>query len=271
MRRLMLAAILTSAISGAQAADLSDIPILRGPVSEGLSSSSVNWQGFYIGGQVGWGAASINHARANNSLVSAFATNPFFTNFLAPVVPTLGTSSENQIGYGAFLGYNAQWDDVVIGLEGSFIHGDFKGRAAGLNTRIYPDNGYLNTVNYASASSLQLENFGTIRARAGYVIGPFLPYAFAGVGLGQADIARSLTVTASGAGGPPAQPTYGPISATTTGNLPNHFVYGYSFGAGLDVMLIGGLFARAEFEYLRITAVADTGISTVRGGLGYKF
>lgn len=271
MRRLMLAAILVSAVSGAEAADLSDIPILRGPVSEGLSSSSVNWQGFYVGGQVAWGAASINHAQANRALVSAFASNPFFTNFFAPAAPSLGKSSENHIGYGAFAGYNAQWDDVVVGLEGNFIHGDFKGRAAGLNTSIYNDRGYLNTVNYSSTSSLQLENFGTIRARAGYVVGPFLPYAFAGVGLGQADVARSLTVTASGTGGPPAAPTYGPISATTSGNQPSHFVYGYSFGAGLDVMLIGGLFARAEFEYLRITAVADTGISTVRGGLGYKF
>ncbi len=271
MRRLMLAAILGCAVSGAEAADLSDLPILRGPVSEGLSSSSVNWQGFYVGGQVGWGAASLNHARANGGLASAFASNPFFTSFVAPVVPGLGKSSDNQIGYGAFAGYNAQWDDVVLGLEGSFLHGNFKGSSTGLNTNIYTDGGYQNTVNYASSSSLQLENFGTIRARAGYVTGPFLPYAFAGIGLGQADIARSLTVTASGTGGPPGQPTYGPVSVTTTGNLPSHFVYGYSFGAGVDVMLIGGLFARAEFEYLRITTVVETNISTVRGGLGYKF
>ncbi len=271
MRRLMLAAILVSAVSGAEAADLSDIPILRGPVSEGLSSRSVNWEGFYVGGQVAWGAASINHAGANDELVSGFALNPFFTTFIAPPVPGLGKSSENQIGYGAFVGYNGQWDDVVLGLEGSFIHGDFKGRAFGSNTSVYSGNGYLNTVNYTSTSSLQLENFGTVRVRGGYVIGPFLPYAFAGIGLGQADIARSLTVTASGTGGPPAQPAYGPISITTNGNQPNHLVYGYSFGAGVDVLLIGGLFARAEFEYLRITSVVDTNISTVRGGLGYKF
>ncbi len=36
-------------------------------------------------------------------------------------------------------------------------------------------------------------------------------------------------------------------------------------------MLYGGLFARAEWEYVRFTGPIDTNINTVRGGLGYKF
>ena len=36
-------------------------------------------------------------------------------------------------------------------------------------------------------------------------------------------------------------------------------------------MLVGGLFLRAEWEYVRFTSSVDTSINTVRAGLGYKF
>jgi opacity protein-like surface antigen len=48
-------------------------------------------------------------------------------------------------------------------------------------------------------------------------------------------------------------------------------IYGYAAGLGVDVNLVGGLFLRAEWEYLRFTAAVDTSINTVRAGLGYKF
>jgi len=51
----------------------------------------------------------------------------------------------------------------------------------------------------------------------------------------------------------------------------NHLIYGYTAGLGIDVNLIGGLFLRAEWEYVRFTAATDTNINTVRAGLGYKF
>jgi len=51
----------------------------------------------------------------------------------------------------------------------------------------------------------------------------------------------------------------------------NHLIYGYTAGLGIDINLIGGLFMRAEWEYVRFTAAVDTNINTVRAGLGYKF
>ena len=35
-----------------------------------------------------------------------------------------------RAGYGAFAGYNWQWDDVVLGLEGSYLHGSFGGTSS---------------------------------------------------------------------------------------------------------------------------------------------
>ena len=51
----------------------------------------------------------------------------------------------------------------------------------------------------------------------------------------------------------------------------DHLIYGYSAGLGVDMMLYHGLFARAEWEYVRFTTSVDTTVNTVRVGLGYKF
>ena len=42
-------------------------------------------------------------------------------------------------------------------------------------------------------------------------------------------------------------------------------------GLGTEVKLVGDLFLRAEWEYVRFTSQVDTSINTVRAGLGYKF
>ena len=57
----------------------------------------------------------------------------------------------------------------------------------------------------------------------------------------------------------------------TTAASKTKLVYGYSAGAGVDVMLVGGLFVRAEYEYRRVTSDIESNINTVRAGLGYKF
>ncbi|OQW56374.1 MAG: hypothetical protein A4S14_00465 [Proteobacteria bacterium SG_bin9] len=270
MRRLILAAILAGVVSGAQAADLPDIPILRGPVSDGvLSARPVYWQGVYAGGQFSWGAVNTDHTTTNNGLnstIQADANVPInVTGVASPATPVLGRSSENHSGYGVFLGYNSQWDDVVLGIEGTFVHGKFNSNssAASFNLR---DIGFLARSNFVSSSVFTMENYGTIRARAGYAIGSFLPYAFAGATFGQADFLRTATISAGPAAGGPLL-----FSITRTANLPNHIVYGYTAGIGLDVMLIGGLFARAEFEHTRITSQLNVSLNTVRGGIGYKF
>ena len=48
MRRILLAAVLFGAASCAEAADLSDLPILRGAFTDGLTSRPANWQGAYV-------------------------------------------------------------------------------------------------------------------------------------------------------------------------------------------------------------------------------
>ena len=48
-----------------------DLPFLRGSFTEGLSSAAVNWQGFYVGGQVSYGSVTSKVAPDANSDLQA--------------------------------------------------------------------------------------------------------------------------------------------------------------------------------------------------------
>jgi outer membrane immunogenic protein len=87
----------------------------------------------------------------------------------------------------------------------------------------------------------------------------------------QDNYAPTLAAATAACPGPGGAPPPFCASSGTTNAQHNHLIYGYSAGAGFDINLIGGLFLRAEYEYLRFTTQVDTSINTVRAGLGYKF
>src|SRR3954454_430492 len=194
MRRHLLIAVMFGAISGAQAADMPDN--LRGSIPPTLSTSSVNWQGYYIGGQGGYGSADENFTG------SKMFTDPLFRAMYAPnssllaadpiiggSVPlsplVFGKATARTSGYGAFAGYNSQWDDVVIGIEASYLHGDFGGSSTVIQT-----NPRLPSI---STAAISISDMATFRARAAYVYGCFLPFMFGGFAVGNADVSRTAS------------------------------------------------------------------------------
>ena len=84
-----------------------------------------------------------------------------------------------------------------------------------------------------------------------------MPYL--GAGFGSQTVERNVSAS-------PA-----PVLPAWTTTPRRKLVYGYSAGLGVDVMLVGGLFLRAEYEYQRVTSNIESNINTVRLGLGYKF
>jgi len=185
----------------------------------------------------------------------------------------LGKESARTSSYGAFVGYNWQWEDVVIGLEASYLHGSFGGATSASRELVSSaalSDGFFHDVRATSAAAIAITDMATFRGRAAYAWGCFLPYAFGGFALGNANITRSATIddavslTALGA--------FTPLQPSSSTNVQhNHLIYGYSAGLGVDINLVGGLFMRAEWEYTRFAASVDTSINTVRAGLGYKF
>jgi opacity protein-like surface antigen len=130
--------------------------------------------------------------------------------------------------------------------------------------------GFFHDVAVDSSASISISDMATFRARAAYAWGCFLPYMFGGFALGKADITRSVTVY--DAVSPTINGAFTPLATlSATDAVHNHLIYGYTAGLGVDVNLVGGLFMRAEWEYIRFTSQVDTNINTVRAGLGYKF
>jgi opacity protein-like surface antigen len=276
MRRFLVAAVILGTATAAQAADMPDF--LRGSFAAPVART--NWQGYYIGGQASYGAADMDFTNSGQDLLKKLLNHvDIEQQFDISSWPLQQKTTTQNSGFGGFVGYNAQWTDVVVGVELNYVHGKFFNSSKGdqIRTFSFPTD-YLTTAHLSSNSSMNITDFGSLRVRGGYALGCFLPYLFGGVALGQADINRSADYSLFyhyvGTQIPPLPdlPTGGGTfskSALDTANA--HFIYGYSGGLGIDMMLFANLFVRAEWEYMRFTAPVDTTVNTVRAGIGYKF
>ena len=70
MRRLVLAAAMVVAAHGALAADMPDLPILRGFVNDGPPAARTTWQGFYAGGQAAYGSSEMDFTNATRDITA---------------------------------------------------------------------------------------------------------------------------------------------------------------------------------------------------------
>ena len=280
MRSWLFAVGLVGAAQCAQAGELSDF--LRGGFSE--PAVRTNWAGPYIGGQVTHGAADMDFAQTSQDLIarllnhSGFEVNKDTSGDSANDTRVsrwrfLKETTQQSSGVGGFAGYNFQMEDVVYGVEFNYTHGKFSGRSSGsksqYDTITVPD--YIAQLTAVGTSSMTVRDFGSLRARAGYALDNFLPYAFAGVALGQADIGRTVSVDIKYAPAkvPQTVPSLPSFSDSLSDSAGSHFIYGWSAGLGFEYMLYRGLFVRGEWEYLRFMAAVDTSINTVRAGVGY--
>lgn len=275
MRRLVVAMMVAGVAQAAQAADLPDFSALRGPV--GISRGVVNWQGFYAGGQAGYGSADMNFANSNSSMIAALLANTNIENEMSVSSwPLLGgKTNTHQSQVGGFVGYNSQWDDVVLGVEANYMRGTFSGASVSAPVSrgmTLTSDGQYHIVTVNSSKSISISDMGTIRARAGYAWGNFMPYVFGGAALGRGNIYSAVSVSDQKGADAAAAQAATPVTLSASDGISGKMLYGYTAGVGTEVMLFGNVFARAEWEYIRfVNAGADVNINTVRGGLGYKF
>ena len=105
-------------------------------------------QGYYVGGQADWGSITSKiPAGINSDLQGAF------------IPPTgvgynwigLGQARSINNGFGAFAGYNSQWEDVVVGLEANYLHGAFRSTASSNGRTYLNDNVTLASTTFSSA------------------------------------------------------------------------------------------------------------------------
>jgi opacity protein-like surface antigen len=299
MRRFLLAVMVIGAASGAQAADLSDLPILRGSLPGGLSTATRNWDGWYAGGQVDYTTSDVDFSRSIAGL-----TNFIFRNSVLQQ-PTSQWSVLNKnhmqgTGFGAFVGRNLQWDDLVFGVEANYVYLNSLASSSSHSLALGivnppganppPNHTYTYNTTLVGAAALQIKDVLTLRGRAGWATGNFLPYVFGGLAIGRMDVARSVrtnvvlrddqTVTQTDQFGntitfslPPVFTPIPSLSQSNSERRTNSFVAGWTGGIGVEYMLWGSVFMRGEWEYIKFLSVKDTVVTmnSVRAGIGYKF
>jgi outer membrane immunogenic protein len=294
MRQFLLAAVMLGTAAGAQAADMPDF--LHGSLP--ASTPTRNWDGWYAGGQ---GGESWTNTDYSNTTV-ALTNNMYRSTQLAtPVsqINVLGKANAQGAGFGAFVGRNWQWDDIVLGVEANYSHMTGLGSSVSATSNsvvlanpglVFPPDAFGSNPSSSTTSAtlqgraaLQINDVITFRGRAGWATGDFLPYAFGGLAVGRMDASRSVTSTLD------SLVTYtdtNPVTNVSTAHVQefqstdsasdgrtNNFVLGWTAGLGFEYMLWSNVFARAEWEYVRFMTVKDIAVTqnSARLGLGYKF
>jgi opacity protein-like surface antigen len=287
-----LAAAICGAASGAQAADMPDV--LRGTFAP--APVSRNWDGWYVGGQASYTASEMDFSRSVVSL-----TNFIFRNStLQEPTSNLSVLSKNHTqgyGFGAFAGRNWQWDEAVFGLEANYTYvANLSSSSTNSLSRAIPGNDapvnhtYTYNTKLSGSAAVQVKDVLTLRTRAGWAAGNFMPYIFGGLAVGRMDVARSVTsdvtrrddevqvsmdqfgntITTSLA---PVFSFVPSVSQSMQEQRTSSFVAGWTAGLGTEYCLFGNVFMRAEWEYIKFLSVKDTVVTlnTGRVGIGYKF
>jgi outer membrane immunogenic protein len=232
MKNILLAGLAAGAWSSAAlAADLGPYnppPPRYEPVYEPARDRGYNWQGLYLGVNAGYGWANDNPAAWNGA---------------GPGVG--GTNADGWFG-GGQIGYNAQFNALVLGLEADLQGADISDTTAltGGLTQVTTD----------------IEWFSTLRGRVGYAAGPALLYVTGGFAF--ADLNQS-------------------VSAPGATLSSDDWETGYTVGGGIEWAFSPNWSLKSEYLYVDLgdqtlsspagTYTTETDFHTARVGLNYRF
>ncbi|HTZ01189.1 MAG TPA: hypothetical protein VMC05_02570 [Xanthobacteraceae bacterium] len=260
-----------------------DFDVLRG------TQPTYNWSGFYFGGQVGYSSADYNFGSAANSNVAFILRNTLINQDegISKWKVLQSTRSAGSDDIGGFVGYNSQWQDIVLGLEANYNRVSIAASSSGFEERTFFDSNslpanhnYFYDVKVSAQAQLQMTDLAEFRARAGVAVSNYLPYAFVGFAVGRASYSNVATVEYTAVDypavtTPPTAPladlSFGPVSQGQAQN--NTYVYGLSTGGGVDIGLGPNLFLRGELEYIYFAPIdgIHVSVASARVGAALKF
>jgi outer membrane immunogenic protein len=242
-----------------------------------------DWRGLYAGGQIGYSDAHVDFSNSTEAPI-AFSLRELAVeqnNSPAPSQwPVLGAANHGGVGGGGFVGYNFEYLtpdlNVVLGFEANFNIASLSvfSPTTPISRTVQDGIGDTDYVTITGGGFLSDLSYGTLRGRVGWGVGNFLPYAFVGFALGNANIGTTETVTLiqNSNTDNPLIPR-GPFVYTASAGKSSEWLYGVTAGAGLDIAVSPNFFVRTEYEYVQFQPVAGTNvdINTVRVGGGVRF
>jgi outer membrane immunogenic protein len=259
MKGLFISSVALVGLAVAAPAVAADLPI-KAPVQKATVATH-NWTGFYISGNVGygWGAE-------DNVLLF---TDPTVT--VPGAVPSSHSYDLNGFIGGGGVGYNYQFNSIVLGLEADFSYAHLNGSASSSGAFVPTGPPFL-TSPFSYSQSAELNWLGTVRGRIGLTpANNLLVYATGGFAFGHAKATTLLTF--------PLVSFVGAASGTKTG---------WTAGGGVEYALGDRWSAKIEYLYYDLgsllvddlpipaTPTFETWVdfplhgSIVRVGLNYK-
>lgn len=213
-----------------------------------------NWAGFYLGINGGYGGNSSLGFRENVYAPNLAGGTPY--SFLAGSTTIAGGFGGGQ------LGYNWQFGAFVAGFETDIQGADIQGSGAQAILNTTTNNlGLCGAPNGAGVwggacagkNDLQVDYFGTVRGRLGYVWGGTLLY-FTG-GLAYGGVRSSFSYTDNS--------TYnGVLACTATGCIQHGIVSnsstntGWVVGAGIEYKIGSSWSLKGEYQYIDLGSIS---------------
>jgi outer membrane immunogenic protein len=167
MKRLAVVVASVAALGFVSSANAADMPA-KAPVYKAPAAVSVyNWTGFYVGGDLGWQSSSIGLSGAT------LAGAPF---------PLTYSPTHSSVAYGGFLGYQHQFGQFVLGIEGGYTAAT--GSASLGQTPSLP----IFTPGGTGTAQAKLKDIWNVGGRVGWAMGPmgnWMPYLTGGYAVGR--------------------------------------------------------------------------------------
>lgn len=210
-RQIHLASVGAIAIALAGPAFAADLPSRAPPpVYMPPPPPVFTWTGLYAGAQIGyaWG-------RDNADITTLDPDRPFFQ---------ANTSPSGVIG-GAHLGYNLQYLQWVIGLEGTV-----DGTSMDKQVSLFGQPGFLHETHPNLIVGSREDVQGSLRGRLGYAFNRFLIYGTGGAAF--SNVTNSYLIS----------PSFGAETITKTRT-------GWTVGGGLEYAVTDNWSVRAEYRY----------------------
>jgi outer membrane immunogenic protein len=246
---------------------------LRGTVDPGF----VRWDGWQFGVLAGYGNMNVDFGNSTSPLVAFILRNSTLEAEGAPSTwTTLPKKSTNGPVFGAFLAYNWQWDELVIGADLYYKRPSIlqSSTVDALSRTFDTSDSIEHDITISAQSSFKLVDYAALRARAGYAFGPFLPYAAVGIAVGRFNYHTTVSVIDAQTQLQPAPPVFlGTFAQTASAGQNNAFVAGASGAIGVDWALTPTVFLRAEWEYVAFAPLNQTrsNIQVGQLGVGVRF
>jgi opacity protein-like surface antigen len=272
-----LGAALTLFAAAAVPALAADYPVLRGSQIEDAPPppsdlwESANWNGFYFGGLAGQTQTRFESDRGLGELANFAMLNTTIAGQLNvdQLVATL-PRRDSGASFGAFLGYNVQFGDVVLGIEADYSRIDQSATASRFEARRVGNEFFA----IASQQDAELRDNFSLRARFGYAFGRVMPYFTLGAAAGRfnTNVAIATDWGPTDANGV-ALGSYFGWPRRVGGPKKDVWGYGGVIGGGIEAALTDNIILRAEYLFTRFDNVEGitASLNTARVGAALKF